>query len=185
MPQRVPVHRPTLQQTLLHLAILGAIGAVVGAISAWVRPYAEYGPHWEAIISLFVVLPAMFIWSAWTVRRTPFRAAIPRLVVAIASICTAYMLAWSWAYGRFWGDMAGVVLAVGAIAAPVLVVLLIGWQRRIATPTFGPYCPACGYWLVGLTEDRCSECGRPFTLAELGIDRAALQPPSAEAKMSP
>ncbi|MBN1491377.1 MAG: hypothetical protein JXA69_15795 [Phycisphaerae bacterium] len=36
-------------------------------------------------------------------------------------------------------------------------------------PTHSEICPACGYCLFGLTEQRCPECARPFTFEELGI----------------
>ena len=36
--------------------------------------------------------------------------------------------------------------------------------------------PACFYCLVGAPEDKCPECGRPFTLEELDITREELQP---------
>ncbi len=52
-----------------------------------------------------------------------------------------------------------------------------------------PQCLDCDYWLVGLTEHRCPECGRPFNPADptsyrTGIDnddlyRPWLRPPSS------
>lgn len=31
------------------------------------------------------------------------------------------------------------------------------------------HCPKCDYYLYGLTEQRCPECGRPFTFAEVNV----------------
>ena len=42
-------------------------------------------------------------------------------------------------------------------------------------PRRGPYCPQCGYCVVGLSENRCPECGRPFTAAELGVSEDELR----------
>ena len=36
------------------------------------------------------------------------------------------------------------------------------------------HCPKCDYYLYGLTEQRCPECGRPFTFDELGATAAEL-----------
>lgn len=36
----------------------------------------------------------------------------------------------------------------------------------LPVPDLGLSCPRCGYPLAGLTEHRCPECGRPFTLSE-------------------
>ena len=41
----------------------------------------------------------------------------------------------------------------------------------------GTYCPECGYCLIGVPRQICPECGRAFTLDELGIPADALVPP--------
>lgn len=42
----------------------------------------------------------------------------------------------------------------------------------------GPSCPGCGYCLIGLAEQVCPECGRPFTLEELDVTSRDLRPPA-------
>ncbi len=42
--------------------------------------------------------------------------------------------------------------------------------------TDNTFCPGCGYNLVGNTTYICSECGQPFTLEELEITAADLDP---------
>lgn len=61
-------------------------------------------------------------------------------------------------------------LAWAAFGLPVWVVFFhIGrWARlRRVRRSRRPFCPACGYDLIGLSEARCPECGRRFTLEEL------------------
>ena len=52
--------------------------------------------------------------------------------------------------------------------------LLIQLKPQAQKP--GPYCPQCGYCLIGSTQRICSECGRPFTFDELGIVPEMLVP---------
>jgi hypothetical protein len=58
--------------------------------------------------------------------------------------------------------------------------IVTGWSRwqtlwRLMTcrlrenPALVGHCPECGYNLRGLSEQRCPECGRPFTFEELGM----------------
>ncbi len=49
--------------------------------------------------------------------------------------------------------------------------------RTLWPPIAGPYCPGCGYCLVGVSEYVCPECGREFTLAQLHITADDLQVP--------
>lgn len=39
-----------------------------------------------------------------------------------------------------------------------------GWRAARGAP---PRCPACGYNLSGLSQSRCPECGREYTLEQL------------------
>jgi hypothetical protein len=56
------------------------------------------------------------------------------------------------------------------------VLLLLQLKPRAVKP--GPYCPACGYCLIGSPRQICAECGRAFTLEELGITPEELIPNS-------
>ncbi|MDY7109352.1 MAG: hypothetical protein SYC29_12020 [Planctomycetota bacterium] len=63
----------------------------------------------------------------------------------------------------------GVALLLSSLLWPVLFILLVGvpwmWVYSRTAPRPGQ-CPGCAYDLRGL-EDRCPECGRPFTCDEL------------------
>lgn len=43
----------------------------------------------------------------------------------------------------------------------------LGWvSMRLADPYSSLTCVSCGYWLPGLAERRCPECGTPFGMQE-------------------
>jgi len=72
--------------------------------------------------------------------------------------------------------MCVLIFVVNIVGYPLVV--LSGAGRAKHRPR-GPYCPECEYHLVGVAEHRCPECGRPFTLYELGISQRDLEPDTA------
>jgi hypothetical protein len=46
--------------------------------------------------------------------------------------------------------------------------------RLAAFPKWEGRCPGCDYYLYGLTEMRCPECGRAFSFEEIGATREAM-----------
>jgi len=74
-------------------------------------------------------------------------------------------------------------LQAAGICALLLIVTVFSitllWSSARATlPKFvlqdGTLCPGCGYCLIGVTDKRCPECGRPFTYEELETTEAEL-----------
>jgi len=78
----------------------------------------------------------------------------------------------------------GLSTNVAIVASIVLLIALIGEQKETSGRPWRetmrrillcrlPYekgvCPKCGYSLRGLRDQRCPECGRPFTFEELGL----------------
>jgi hypothetical protein len=55
-------------------------------------------------------------------------------------------------------------------------ILLFFFQLKPESVKPGPYCPQCGYCLIGTPRQICPECGRPFTHEELGVTPEALIP---------
>jgi len=138
------------------------------------------GPvHYEAILALFVLMPAILLVLVWSVRRTPWKRVSGWLALAVLFTCLAFVAGWSLVERRLWDDVIFVMAAYGAIAAAACWGLLLAIQR-LRRPLHGPYCPGCSYCLVGLTADRCPECGRAFTLEELGITREELRPTGSD-----
>ena len=75
-------------------------------------------------------------------------------------------------------EIAGGALASAAVGGGLFVLLWIASRtsRGKLQIVDGTCCPCCGYNLVGNTTYICSECGQPFTLEELDITAADLEP---------
>jgi hypothetical protein len=158
--------------------LLGAlIAAITGATAGYLRPALRGTVHYEMIASLFVVVPVICLCLTLSLRQVPWRQAAGWLVLETSAVCAAFAIAWAAVFRHLVQDMLSVMTVVWLVAAASSVALLILWQQ-LHRPHSGPYCPGCRYCLIGVPTDRCPECGRDFTLQELGITREALQPPS-------
>ena len=79
-------------------------------------------------------------------------------------------------HGLYLSFAASMVLLV-SVVAEAKVLTRQGWRRtvwqlltcRLRNIDRTGRCPACDYYLFGLTEMRCPECGRPFTFEEVGV----------------
>ena len=80
-------------------------------------------------------------------------------------------------------SLAACLLIVLASVGEAAVLANQSWPRtfgQLLTCRLAPFyeskghCPSCDYYLYGLTEQRCPECGRPFTFEELGATPAEL-----------
>lgn len=158
------------------MVALGA-GALVGAGSAVVRPYIRGGVHYETIVSMFLIMPAICLALAGSLRRVAQRWALAWLAMELAVLWIAFSVGWSLVFGRAWEDMLALAAGAWLITTLAGVAGLFLWQSTYQSKP-GPYCPACDYCLIGVPIDCCPECGRPFTLDELGITREALTPPA-------
>jgi hypothetical protein len=64
-------------------------------------------------------------------------------------------------------ELLQLILLVGVVCFIFGAVLLLFLQVKPEPVKPGPYCPECGYCLIGSPRQICSECGRPFTFEEL------------------
>ncbi len=160
---------------LWRLVLALAFSALIGSGARIVRPMFR-GVHLEMIVSLFVILPCVCLLLTLSQRRVPWRQAMLWLVLEVTGAVAGFTAGWSVVHGSLWDDLVGVMAAFLAIAVVASALLLIGWQHY-RPPRSGPYCPACEYCLIGAPEDRCPECGRGFTLVELGVTREELMLP--------
>lgn len=156
----------------MSVAMLAACGT--GLACGLLRPMFSGPIHYEALISLFGLLPAICLGLVWSMRRLPWRRATAWLVAGIALSCIGFGIFMMIGVQRFLWDDVMRVMAVYAVVASLVGWLLLFVIQMVQRPTAGPYCPACAYCLIGAREDRCPECGRAFTLDELGIGREEL-----------
>lgn len=173
--------------TAFGVVTIGCISVIACTVDGTSRAsgymFQARGPDWL----WFVLLPTLFLVhtlaAAWRGRRAYWCHAFVGLIG---------LLAWGakWVgrdsslYGIYVSFGACILLLVATLGeAAVLTnqgVHLVVWQLltcRLADDRREPYCPRCGYCLLFLPERRCPECGRPFTLREIGVaperDRAA------------
>jgi hypothetical protein len=175
---------PALRWRVGRFAIFCAVGICVGALFALVgyptRPHI-YANEWSP--ELFVLPVIATILIVLTRRRIRWHQALLWMALELAGFICFFVAVLDhlghFLHGRFlWPELTEQILTTGAISFVLGAILLLMLQLRPQTRILGPYCPQCGYCLIGLPTHRCAECGRPFTLEELGIDEAALNPAS-------
>lgn len=75
------------------------------------------------------------------------------------------------------GDTAfALAVGIGWPLTAIFGVLLVTAMKLIwePQPLRGPFCQKCDFFLLGLSESRCPECGRPFTLEEIRVNQSDL-----------
>jgi len=157
-----------VRQRIVRMVIAAVLGSIIGAGTAYLRPYFDGTVHYESFVSLFIAIPAVMVWLVYSQRRVRWRAAAPCLAAELASVMVSFCVSWSLVYGGFWDDMIDVSTAYLLISMALGEVVLLMWQRFYPL-TSGPHCPGCNYCLIGAPSDVCPECGRAFTFHELGV----------------
>ena len=144
---------------------------MIGGGAAYVRVTWRV-PH-GAIAGLFL-MPALLFWLIASQRRVPWRHTLIWLHLELAVVSLIAPISWSLTFGNSLLDPhLGLMAGIWLIAAAAGTLALAIWQR-LRPLLEGPYCRGCGYCLIGAPSDRCPECGRAYTLAELGVERSAL-----------
>jgi hypothetical protein len=164
-------------------AMLASI--LLGGGSALLRGQFTGFVHYEAIFSFFVGLPAICLWLILSRRRIPWKRPLLLLLGELSVVSATYVLGWTlaaWRNPLGWSvidNLLKVIVTFWAISLASAPAVLIVWQYFRPAILPGPYCPNCRYCLIGVSIDCCPECGRAFTLAELGISRDQLLIPKA------
>lgn len=161
---------------LVRVVVFAVVTALLGVATGLVRPMIPGPVHYETIVSLLVVVPLVLLAWVFVLRAVPWQRAGRWVVLGDVAICMAYWAGWSLLVRHLWDDNL-VVMALYAVVAPALSCPLL-WAYQKCFPLIqGPYCIGCGYCLIGAPEDVCPECGRAFTLSELGVTREDLVAP--------
>jgi hypothetical protein len=171
-----------LRERIIRFAIFSAIGCVLGAMVAWADMEFDLGQtdaQWSVI--LLVLLPVVSLMAVYTRRRIPWHRAILWMSLELAGCVTFFESTidqiWRFRNAHRYNDveLLQMIVVIGLACFVVGAILLLFLQVKPESVKPGPYCPECGYCLIGLPRQICSECGRPFTLDELGIEVEALK----------
>ncbi|MFN3168175.1 MAG: protein kinase domain-containing protein [Phycisphaeraceae bacterium] len=144
---------------------------VFGPMNAASYPYQAYAQGAIALVGL------SFLCVVVGVSRRPLLRALSRLNIGLALFSAVLAGFTVIGAGPYWDEAMAMVVSlwlVGVVLGNSLTVIVVLLLPAAAPP--GPVCPNCKYSLVGVREHRCPECGRPFTLRELGIRQSDLSP---------
>ncbi len=142
------------------------------------------------IILLTVVLPGIALAYLWRTRRLGGRRWMCHLVIVSAWVFSWFVF---WFVGELIaGDRGYYGLHCSLLGSIMVLVATIGeaavltrqryactlWQfligRLASFDQHVGHCLRCGYYLFGLRDQRCPECGRVFTFEEVGVSAAEL-----------
>ena len=158
--------KPRFLITLLATATFGAAAFLAG----WLGNREEYSTFWTIVAAccLRIFMPLVL----------PARLAAVNFAVDVTLMSLGFVLGFWVGRERWWYLHSVVRWMVHAWMAFVVIGSPLAWwlnrwmqARRIT----GPYCRGCRYHLRGVTNWRCPECGRPFTLKELGVSATELR----------
>jgi hypothetical protein len=176
---------PALRWRVSRFAIFSAVGALLGLLFAW-SGYPQRQQFGRTSISpeLFALPGIAAILIVLTRRHVRWYQALLWMGLELAGFICFFEVVLDEMSHIFHGtylreQTMDQILGAGPICFGCGVILLLLMRLRLQKRIPGPYCPQCGYCLIGLPTRRCTECGRPFTLEELGIDAAALSPAAA------
>ncbi len=174
-----------LRRKLRRFAIFSAAGAIAGGGLGWFDyQFQLWQTPAEWSLTLLILLPIVNFLVILTRRRIPWRRGVVWMSLEISGFVCFFIAtlqeAWRILGGRTVPEvnLGPGALLMGAVGFLISAIILLLLQLRPQPVKPGPYCPACGYCLIGSPRQICAECGRPFTLEELGITAEELIPNS-------
>jgi len=174
---------PRLRARILRFAIFSIAGIILGTVVGWAdikTQFTEDQAGW--LMFLLVLLPVVSLMAVFTRRRIRWNRAILWMALELAG-CVCFFestldFIWRRNHINRFDDVQilQMILYMGLACFIFGAILLLFLQVKPEPPKPGPYCPECGYCLIGSPRKICSECGRPFTLEELKITPEDLAP---------
>jgi hypothetical protein len=171
---------PKLRRRLIRFAVFSITGAVLGAFVAWLGLSDRlYEDGWGII----GCLPVPFMTAVIVLTRRRIRwsqgALWMTLELAGGTCFFAAVVEQIWHANSHYDERDPLLMSLlfGIVSFFCGSVTLLLLQMKTEAKESGTYCPACGYCLIGVPTQTCPECGRPFTLDELGVSADALVPP--------
>jgi hypothetical protein len=165
-----------LRVRIFRFALFSIVGMILGATVATIDIQTNLSEDQGAwLLMLLALLPVVSLMAVFTRRRIPWNRAILWMALELAG-CVCFFestVDFVWRENRinhFEGiEILESILYVGFACFIIGATLLLFLQVKPEPVKPGPYCPECGYCLLGSTRNICTECGRPFTLEELGV----------------
>lgn len=159
--------KPRLTLTLLISLSIGS----VAFLFSWINNREEYASFWIMFAGcvLRTLLPVL----------VPGRLAAISYALDILLLCAGFILGFWVGRDRWWYGHMVINWTVLTWTGCVVFGTPIAWglnRWTLARRITGPYCRGCRYHLKGVTNWRCPECGRPFSLKELGVTASELRP---------
>jgi hypothetical protein len=179
---------PRLQSRVARFALFSAVGGIAGFILAGLEiAFRIDRTDGGEYLAFAVLLPIVCLLVILTRRRIPFHKALLWISLEIAgAVCffnyaaeRAFICFRGWGYLFRGDDGPTMVFLLWLTIFLGCAILLFFFQLKPEPVKPGPYCPQCGYCLIGSPRQICSECGRPFTHDELGVTPEALIPSAA------
>ena len=174
-----------LRRKLRRFAIFSAAGAIAGSGLGWFDyQFQLWQSTAEWSLTLLILLPIVNFLVILTRRQIPWRRGLIWMSLEISGFVCFFIATlqevWRILGGRTVPDvdLGPGALLMGAIGFVISVIILLLLQLKPQPIKLGPYCPACGYCLIGSPRRICAECGRAFTLDELGVTQEDLIPNS-------
>lgn len=173
---------PQLSRLVRRFAIFAIAGIISGIAMSWINAQYEWW-HLNWMLELSILLPVVVALVVYTRRRIRWRRGLLWMSLELAGyVCflSATIENWWHFFGGYWmesTDLLRMVLTIWLMSLGAGSAILLLLQLRPHQVKSGPYCPECEYCLVGSPRKVCPECGRPFTLEELGVSAAELIPP--------
>jgi len=174
---------PRLQTRIIRFGIFSIAGATLGVLIGAIDVKLEFSQSDNAwALMLVTLLPIATLIAVSARRRIPWHRAVLWMALELGG-CVCFFestvdLVWhSHGINRASDlDLLLMILYTGIICFIFGAIFLFFLQVKPEPVKPGPYCPECGYCLIGSPRPICSECGRPFSLEELGIVQADLVP---------
>jgi hypothetical protein len=195
VPQAIGVLSGVLIGSAWVVGVVQLVPMYVQAFSQGLSPSPTWWVWLALVVVTLIVAVVGVLYALLAVRRRSwaylyhgFAGAGVLVLVCMAFYVYLPLLGWSnaWRYVGLSG------MTITSLACCLLLFSRIGeartltgltWRRTLwylltlrlhtALRRFG-LCPKCGYYLYGLREQRCPECGRPFSFDELGVTSESL-----------
>lgn len=171
-PKRYQTH-----VSIRRIVFYSLAGGFIGFINAYFADYQTAGCF--ALTVFFVLLPALHLVIIYRGLYIPILLGMRSSYIAILCSLMIFEVVYALVLehlrdGRYDSSVFLAHTALAFIVHVPITATLIVWNLLDESRIRSTNCLGCGYPLKGLIKKQCPECGRPFTLEELGVSQEEL-----------